>query len=34
MGGTCQRTWEHGVPKVAYADLRISIQFRSSPPEA
>ena len=33
MGGTCQRTWEHGVPKVAYADLRISVQFRSSPPE-
>jgi alkylated DNA repair dioxygenase AlkB len=31
MGGTCQRTWEHGVPKVAYADLRISIQFRSGP---
>ena len=31
MGGTCQRTWEHGVPKVAYADLRISIQFRSAP---
>ena len=33
MGGTCQRTWEHGVPKVAYAELRISVQFRSSPPE-
>jgi alkylated DNA repair dioxygenase AlkB len=31
MGGTCQRSWEHGVPKVAYADLRISIQFRSAP---
>ncbi len=31
MGGTCQRTWEHGVPKVAYADLRISVQFRSVP---
>jgi alkylated DNA repair dioxygenase AlkB len=31
MGGTCQRTWEHGVPKVAYADLRISVQFRSAP---
>lgn len=31
MGGTCQRTWEHGVPKVAQADLRISVQFRSAP---
>jgi len=31
MGGTCQRTWEHGVPKVAHADLRISVQFRSAP---
>jgi alkylated DNA repair dioxygenase AlkB len=29
MGGTCQRTWEHAVPKVAHADLRISVQFRS-----
>jgi alkylated DNA repair dioxygenase AlkB len=31
MGGTCQRTWLHGVPKVAHADLRISVQFRSAP---
>ena len=31
MGGNCQRTWEHGVPKVAHADLRISVQFRSAP---
>jgi len=31
MGGTCQRTWQHAVPKVAHADLRISIQFRSAP---
>jgi alkylated DNA repair dioxygenase AlkB len=31
MGGTCQLTWEHAVPKVAYADLRISVQFRSAP---
>ena len=31
MGGNCQRTWEHGVPKVARADLRISVQFRSAP---
>ena len=29
MGGTCQLTWEHRVPKVAHAGLRISIQFRS-----
>lgn len=31
MGGTCQRTWEHALPKVAHADLRISVQFRSAP---
>jgi alkylated DNA repair dioxygenase AlkB len=29
MGGTCQRTWQHAVPKVAHAELRISVQFRS-----
>ena len=28
MGGTCQRTWEHAVPKVASAGPRISVQFR------
>lgn len=28
MGGTCQRTWEHGIPKVARADPRIAIMFR------
>lgn len=28
MGGTCQRTWEHAVPKVAAAGPRISVQFR------
>lgn len=28
MGGSCQRTWEHAVPKVAHAGPRISIQFR------
>ena len=28
MGGSCQRTWEHGVPKVAHAGPRISVQFR------
>ena len=34
MGGTCQLTWQHAVPKVAYADLRISVQFRSAPVRA
>ncbi len=33
MGGTCQRTWEHAIPKVVHADLRISVQLRSAPPE-
>ncbi len=28
MGGTCQRTWEHAVPKVAHSGPRISVQFR------
>jgi len=29
MGGTCQRTWEHAVPKTASAvGPRISVQFR------
>lgn len=28
MGGTCQRTWEHAVPKTATAGPRISVQFR------
>jgi alkylated DNA repair dioxygenase AlkB len=28
MGGSCQRTWQHSVPKVARADPRISITFR------
>jgi alkylated DNA repair dioxygenase AlkB len=29
MGGSCQRTWEHSVPKVACVDgPRISMQFR------
>lgn len=30
MGGTAQRTWEHGVPKVAKAGPRLSLQFRHS----
>ncbi len=28
MGGTCQRTWDHAVPKVAHAGPRMSVQFR------
>lgn len=28
MGGTCQRTWEHAVPKSRSAGTRMSIQFR------
>ena len=28
MGGACQRTWEHTVPKVAFAQPRISLTFR------
>jgi alkylated DNA repair dioxygenase AlkB len=28
MGGSCQRTWEHSVPKVAHAGPRVSVQFR------
>lgn len=31
MGGSCQRTWDHAVPKVAgLRDARISIQFRTA----
>jgi alkylated DNA repair dioxygenase AlkB len=28
MGGSCQRTWQHAVPKVRAAPPRISVQFR------
>jgi alkylated DNA repair dioxygenase AlkB len=28
MGGSCQRTWEHCIPKRAHAGPRISLQFR------
>jgi alkylated DNA repair dioxygenase AlkB len=29
MGGSCQRTWEHAVPKTSSrAGPRVSIQFR------
>ncbi len=32
MGGTCQRTWQHAVPKHPGAGPRISIQFRHAHP--
>jgi alkylated DNA repair dioxygenase AlkB len=28
MGGSCQRTWDHTIPKVRQAAPRISVQFR------
>ena len=28
MGGSCQRTWRHAVPKVAHAAPRMAIMFR------
>jgi len=28
MGGTCQRTWQHSVPKAARAGRRIALMFR------
>lgn len=28
MGGSCQRTWQHAVPKTAGAGPRLSVQFR------
>jgi alkylated DNA repair dioxygenase AlkB len=28
MGGSCQRTWRHSVPKVARAQPRITVMFR------
>jgi alkylated DNA repair dioxygenase AlkB len=28
MGGSCQRSWEHAVPKARTAGPRISVQFR------
>ena len=30
MGGTCQRTWEHSIPKCVSAPPRISVMFRES----
>jgi alkylated DNA repair dioxygenase AlkB len=28
MGGSCQRTWQHAIPKRAHAEPRIAIMFR------
>jgi alkylated DNA repair dioxygenase AlkB len=28
MGGTCQRTWQHAIPKVAHAGPRLVVMFR------
>lgn len=33
MGGTCQRTWQHAIPKVKSAPPRIAIMFRPVWPE-
>jgi alkylated DNA repair dioxygenase AlkB len=33
MGGSCQRTWEHSVPKVKGVGPRISLQFRHAYPD-
>lgn len=30
MGGTCQTTWRHGIPKCAHAGPRISVQLREA----
>ena len=32
MGGSCQRTWQHSVPKVRACGPRISVQFRHAYP--
>lgn len=34
MGGSCQRTWQHSVPKVRGVGPRISVQFRHAYPDA
>lgn len=34
MGGSCQRTWQHSVPKTAASGPRISVQFRHLYPGA
>ncbi|MDQ2648834.1 MAG: alpha-ketoglutarate-dependent dioxygenase AlkB [Actinomycetota bacterium] len=28
MGGTCQRTWQHSIPKRSHAGPRVSVMFR------
>ncbi|HEY0705830.1 MAG TPA: alpha-ketoglutarate-dependent dioxygenase AlkB, partial [Polyangia bacterium] len=28
MGGTCQRTYQHAIPKVAHAGQRVVVMFR------
>jgi alkylated DNA repair dioxygenase AlkB len=33
MGGSCQRTWRHSVPKVARAQPRITVMFRPEWPD-
>ena len=33
MGGSCQRTWQHSVPKTRGVGPRISIQFRHAYPD-
>lgn len=33
MGGSSQRTWQHGIPKVAHAGPRIAVMFRPRWPE-
>jgi alkylated DNA repair dioxygenase AlkB len=30
LGGTCQRTWQHSVPKCATAGPRVSVMFREA----
>jgi len=30
MGGSCQRTWQHAIPKLARAQPRIAVMFRPS----
>jgi alkylated DNA repair dioxygenase AlkB len=32
MGGSCQRTWQHAVPKVRASAPRVSVQFRHAYP--
>jgi alkylated DNA repair dioxygenase AlkB len=32
MGGSCQHTWEHAIPKVPFAAPRMSVTLRHGPP--